>query len=196
MRVANRFVQSLVALPNFAASGAIGTAAATVDIAPGVTINQTTANVAVTLPNPTINEAGHRFIVTNTGTVAIAVAGYLVVPDRDIEFVWDGTSWNVPLVTPIPTTIAGTAYTLSLADNGKILDCTNAAAITITVPNTLPVGFQVSITQAGAGVVSFVGSGGMAIVQRWGGNNTNGQWAKAGIEVRAINSAVLTGDVG
>lgn len=82
-----------------------------------------------------------------------------------------------------------------MSDYGKILDFTAATNITLTVPNTLPQGFQVSITQAGTGRIIFSGSGGMTINNRWGGTQTSGQWAKAGLEVRATNSSVLSGDV-
>ena len=41
----------------------------------------------------------------------------------------------------------------------------------------------------------FVGSGGMVVSNRWFATQSAGQWAKVGIEVRATNSAVLSGDV-
>lgn len=88
-----------------------------------------------------------------------------------------------------------TSYTLAAIDNGRIIDFTSATTVTVTVPNTLPVGFQVSITQAGTGSVAFVGSGGMVINNRYSGTQTSGQWSKIGIEVRAINSVILSGDV-
>jgi ABC-type nickel/cobalt efflux system permease component RcnA len=84
---------------------------------------------------------------------------------------------------------------LSASDHGKILDFTSNTAITLTVPTALTTGFQVSITQAGTGVITFTGSGGMTINNRWNGTKTAGRWAKAGIEIRATNSAVLSGDV-
>jgi hypothetical protein len=35
----------------------------------------------------------------------------------------------------------------------------------------------------------------MVINNRWNGTKTSGRWAKAGLEVRATNSSVLSGDV-
>ena len=103
-------------------------------------------------------------------------------------------SW-MPVNVGSIVNVSNTTYTLSASDNGRILDFTSNSNITLTVPNTLPVGFQVSITQAGTGQVVFVASGGMTINNRWGAKATSGQWAKAGIEVRATNVAVLSGDL-
>jgi len=104
------------------------------------------------------------------------------------------SAW-IPVNTGSIVNIPGTTYTLSAADNGRIIDCSAATAVTITVPNTLPVGFQVSITQSGVGAVTLAASGGMVINNRWSGTGTSGRWAKIGLEVRATNSAVLSGDV-
>jgi len=48
----------------------------------------------------------------------------------------------------------GTTYTLLAADNGKIVTLTNAAAITLTVPTGLDVGFSCALIQGGAGQVT------------------------------------------
>lgn len=108
---------------------------------------------------------------------------------------WDATTstWKPDGYTVL--TVNLTSYTLSESDHGKILDFTSNAAITLTVPAALTTGFQVSITQAGTGVITFVGSGGMVVNNRWNGTKTAGKWAKAGVEIRATNSAILSGDV-
>jgi hypothetical protein len=122
----------------------------------------------------------------------------LLVYDTDVEnfFFYNPVNnlWS-SINTGKVTSIAATNYTLSSSDYGKVLDFTASSNITLTVPNTLPQGFQVSITQAGTGRIIFAGSGGMTINNRWGGTQTSGQWAKAGLEIRATNSAVLSGDV-
>ncbi|HLO55374.1 MAG TPA: hypothetical protein VK169_13850 [Saprospiraceae bacterium] len=119
-------------------------------------------------------------------------------PTEGQVLTWDATlnTWKPAAFGVFPVvTVTSTSYTLSANDHGKILDFTSNSAITITVPNTLSTGFQVSITQAGTGQISFSGSGGMAVNNRWGGTTTSGRWAKAGLEVRASNSSVLSGDV-
>lgn len=111
---------------------------------------------------------------------------------------WDSTTstWKPATIGVFSVvTVTGTTYTLTSADHGKIFDFTSNSAVTLTVPNTLPIGFQISITQAGTGQVTISGSGGMVINNRWNGTKTSGRWAKAGLEVRATNSSVLSGDV-
>jgi len=65
--------------------------------------------------------------------------------------------------TPAPTVCAGTAYTLALADNHRLIECANAAAITVTVPTdsagTFPIGARIEIVQAGAGQITVSGAG-------------------------------------
>lgn len=57
----------------------------------------------------------------------------------------------------------GTTYTLVLADALKVVSCSNAAAITLTVPTNasvaFPVGTQIIVYQAGAGQVTISGAG-------------------------------------
>ena len=41
--------------------------------------------------------------------------------------------------TPAPTVQSGASYTLALADNHRVVECANAAAITVTVPTNAAV---------------------------------------------------------
>ena len=82
-----------IALPNFAASAALGTAAATVDVASSFTINQTVAGVVITLPAPTAAIAGDRLSVANIGTVTTTVGGNIIPAGQVAEFVWTGAAW-------------------------------------------------------------------------------------------------------
>jgi hypothetical protein len=52
----------------------------------------------------------------------------------------------------------GTTYTLLSADNGKIITMNNGSAITLTVPSGLPIGFNTTVIQLGAGQVGITGS--------------------------------------
>ena len=56
-------------------------------------------------------------------------------------------------------TQTGTTYTLVAGDNGKIVTLNNAAAITLTVPASLAVGFSCMLIQLGAGQVTVAASG-------------------------------------
>lgn len=59
----------------------------------------------------------------------------------------------------------GTAYTLTAADNGKIITLNNASAITLTVP-ALFAGFNCMIVQLGAGQVTLTTGTGVTISNR------------------------------
>lgn len=62
----------------------------------------------------------------------------------------------------------GTTYTTVLADNGKLVTLSNAAAIAVTIPLNAsvnyPVGAQINMTQLGAGQVTVAGAGGVTVV--------------------------------
>ena len=72
----------------------------------------------------------------------------------------DGKFLAKPLVIK---EIAGTSYTVTAVDNGKMLKTTNAAAVTITVPEVstedLDNGFQVEVQRGGDGVVTIAPEG-------------------------------------
>lgn len=92
-------------------------------------------------------------------------------------------------------TEAGTAITLSQATHGgRVVRTSSGSAVTITVPNTLPVGFTVTIIQRGAGQITFATSGGMVISNRQSHTKTAAQNAVVSLLVDATNTAVLAGD--
>lgn len=190
-----------VTLANFAANANVGTAAATTDIASELLIPQTTQNITLTVPNPTNTQAGRIMIVKNTGTAAFLVntgAGIQkVFPAGSTHLTWTGTVWmpdkHAPYIVPI--NVPGNITLEAVRHHFEILDYAGAANITITVPNTLPIGFQCSITQSGTGRITFAGSGGMTVQNRWSGFISAGTWAKVGVEVRTATVAVISGDV-
>jgi len=55
--------------------------------------------------------------------------------------------------------LTGTTYSLLTTDNGKIITWSNASGVTLTVPSGLPVGFNTTVIQIGAGAVGITGSG-------------------------------------
>lgn len=63
--------------------------------------------------------------------------------------------------------VTGTAYTLVLADRGKLLLCSNAAAQVVTVPTNATAAFvlgtQLDLVQTGAGTLSIAAAGGVTI---------------------------------
>jgi len=83
-----------VALSNFATSTVVGTAAATVDIASNLNIPQTTTNVNLTLPSPTVTTPGKTITVNNTGNAAFTMYDVQIPAIGSSIFVWNGTLWS------------------------------------------------------------------------------------------------------
>lgn len=79
------------------------------------------------------------------------------------------TEVNSALALKAPLTQAvnfqtGTSYSLVASDKGKLVSCTNAAAITLTVPaNIFSAGDKVNVAQRGAGAITVVGGSGMVL---------------------------------
>lgn len=97
----------------------------------------------------------------------------------------------------------GTTYTLDVAgtdtDSGRVVDHANASAITVTLPNSAPVGFCVTYVQAGAGQITFSPASGASLRNRQSHTKTAGQWAGVTLYVRSNSGGsaaeyVLAGD--
>lgn len=79
----------------------------------------------------------------------------------------------------------GTAYTAQASDGGKVIDLSNASAVTLTLPNNLPVGWCCTLVQAGAGQVTCSAAVGATLRNRQGHAKLAGRWAMATLHVRA-----------
>jgi hypothetical protein len=77
----------------------------------------------------------------------------------------------------------GTSYTLVASDTCKVVTLSNAAAIALTLPNSLPVGFNCTVYQKGAGQVTFTAASQATIRNRLGDSKTAGQYALCGLTV-------------
>jgi hypothetical protein len=99
-------------------------------------------------------------------------------------------------VRKIPTinVQTGTTYTLQVSDLGKIITINNAAAITLTVPSGLDLGFNCLIVQLGAGRIT-ISSSGTTIFQRQSFLKTAGQYAVVSLISYNTNTFILSGDV-
>jgi hypothetical protein len=91
---------------------------------------------------------------------------------------------------------SGTTYTLVLTDQNKVVECTNASAITVTVPTTasvaFPVGTVLTVYQGGAGQVTLAGAGGVTLRNDL---KTPGQYKEIGLRKRATDEWVVIGGV-
>ena len=92
-------------------------------------------------------------------------------------------------------TEAGTARTLSAADNGKIINCTSGSAVTITCASGLPVGFACTIIQSGAGKVTL--AAGAAILNSYSGLlSAAGQYAVISLISPVADEFIAAGNLG
>jgi hypothetical protein len=91
----------------------------------------------------------------------------------------------------------GTTYTLVLTDAGKLVEMSNAAAITLTIPTNssvaFPTGTQIDLLQTGAGQVT-VGGAGVTLQSEGSKLKLKGQYAAATLIKRATNTWVLIGN--
>ena len=78
----------------------------------------------------------------------------------------------------------GTTYTLTANDTGKVVELTNAAAITLTLPADAAVGFCCTVVQGGAGQVTLTPAGSATRLHRQSHTKTAGQWAAVTLYVR------------
>jgi hypothetical protein len=82
-------------------------------------------------------------------------------------------------------------YSLTAADNGKVIQTTSASAITITIPTGLPTGFNCTVVQMGAGQVTFSGT----YLNRTGFTKTASQYSVVSILHLGSNSIIVTGEM-
>jgi hypothetical protein len=92
----------------------------------------------------------------------------------------------------------GTSYTLVLSDKDKMVELSNASAITLTVPTNsaqeFPIGADVSILQTGAGRITVVPASGVTL-NFTPSNQTRATWSSASLIKRDTNTWVLIGDL-
>ena len=84
-----------------------------------------------------------------------------------------------------------TNYSITSADNGKVIQSTSASAITITIPTGLPTGFNCTVVQMGAGQVTFSGT----YLNRTGFTKTASQYSVVSILHLGSNSILVTGEM-
>lgn len=101
--------------------------------------------------------------------------------------------------TPAPTVRTGTTYTLELADNHRLVECANAGAITVTVPNdsvvAFPPGARIEIVQTGAGQITVSGAGVMLRLPAGKQAKTRLQYSVLALTKRNTDEWILSGDL-
>jgi hypothetical protein len=115
-------------------------------------------------------------LIYNTSTAGTAPNN--VVPGY---YYWNGSLWiaiSNGLIIDNTKTTSPTSFTLASTDNNKIFLITTSSALTITVPNSLPVGFSCQIIQGGTGQIIFAQGSGVTL------SSANG------LSTRATNSVI------
>ena len=176
-----------------------------------LTVADPTSNRTITFPDSdgTVVTTGNLASITAVGTVtsgsfpAANISGTTLasnVTASSLTSVGTLGSLNVTgnIVYHTVTNAQAASYTLVLADDGKILEVSNASANTVTIPLNssvaFPVGTQIMIVQTGAGQTIVAGASGVTV------NGTPGlklrtQWSSATIIKRATDTWLIVGDL-
>jgi len=88
----------------------------------------------------------------------------------------------------------GTTYTLTSADNGKVVTLNNASAITLTINTGLGDGFNCLIVQKGVGQITIAGTA--TRINRQSHTKTAGQYAVVSIVNIGSDNVIIAGDTG
>lgn len=95
--------------------------------------------------------------------------------------------------------VAGTSYTFDDTDAFKTIETTNAADVTLTIPNNstvaYPIGTVIFVEQWGAGQVIFDVAGGVTLRSEAGADRITAQYASAAIRKHGTNEWILSGRV-
>ena len=94
----------------------------------------------------------------------------------------------------------GTTYTVDGTDCGKLVTLSNAAPITLTLPQdsseTIPIGTYVDFYQLGAGQVTIVAGSGATLHQATGLNaKSRDQYSRFGVQKVSANTYSVFGDL-
>jgi hypothetical protein len=93
----------------------------------------------------------------------------------------------------------GTTYTTVLADDGKLITCSNASAIALTIPPNSSVaygiGTQINIAQLGAGQVTITAGAGVTLNSAGAKLKTDAQYAVATCVKTDTNTWFVVGNL-
>ncbi len=159
-----------------------------------------TANAAI--PKSLVTAKGDVVGATASGVpdnLAVGTNGQVLTADSTASM---GITWATPAVATLNLTLnaqTGTTYSLVAGDVNKLVTLSNAAAITLTVPNgVFTTGQQINIQQIGAGQVT-VASDGTTVLTSTGATSTapklRAQYSAATIVCTSSNNFTVIGDL-
>lgn len=145
-------------------------------------------DLAGTYPNPTVKAS---VALTGTPTAPTASGGTNSTQIATTAFVVAGF---MPIVAA--NVVSATTYTLTAADKGNVIICTNAGAVTITVPSGLGSTFYCAVMQRGAGLVTASAGAGVTLVNAHSYTKTFAQHASFSILfTETTNTYATQGDM-
>ena len=153
------------------------------------TVPSLTANANLIINSNTSNTSGLK--LTN---LTSSYSGDQATTTTNLKLSVDA-SGNVILVSPnaYVNSIAGSTYTLLNGDSGEILRFTSNSTVYVTVPPTLPTGFNTTLIQVGTGQLILSGSSGL--YNSLGLFKSRAQYSTLGIMTTNIGENILIGDV-
>ncbi|MGB1040151.1 MAG: hypothetical protein ACPGVD_04700 [Flavobacteriales bacterium] len=115
---------------------------------------------------------------------------------NDLQYI-GVTDGSLKLLSPyLVRVIAKTAdYTISMGESSAVITFNSSTPVTLTIPAGLPVGYNISVYQIGAGQVTIVGAGGVTLKNRLSTFKTAGKDSGAGIICTSTNVFHITGDL-
>jgi len=151
--IAGRAIMSnavTASVSNVSAGGAIGTAAATVDVSQIALVNQTTASKVLTIPTPTSGLAMF-YTLANVGTAGFYAYGRYIRPGASHEFLYvPSVGWRctvssaqvieqnwVGATAPANDTNENTLYTMTIP--GGVMGANAVSYTKLTLPTIYPV---------------------------------------------------------
>lgn len=117
-------------------------------------INVPYTGLTGTVPTWNQNTTGNALTATSAGTVTTAAQTAITSVGTLI-----GLTANAYILSSSGIQAKTASYTLIAADNGTVITMSVATANTFTVPASLPVGFNCTIIQIGAGQTTITASG-------------------------------------
>lgn len=93
----------------------------------------------------------------------------------------------------------GTAYTVVLSDNNKVVEVENSSPITVSIPTNstaFPIGAQITVVQTGTGQITFAATTpGTTTVNGTPGLKLRAQWSSAVLIKRDTEKWIILGDL-
>ena len=144
--------------------------------------------------NTTIKNAAGTSVTPATGLLVYNTTANGTAPNNVLPgyYYYNGSTWIQISTGLIIDNSKAAGFTLGATDNNKVFLNTSASAVTVTVPNTLPVGFSCQIIQGGVGTITMAGSS--VTLNSSNGLTTRATNSVIGLVMNATTTGFVMGD--